>query len=216
MPRAVDHAQRRADVARAARTVIAREGLSGATVRRVAAELGGSTTAVTHYFASRDELLRAAVEDAYSTAAARMAAAAEAAAENGALAMLAAALEQALPIDRPARDEARIWIAFWASAVVSDELRRVQRRGYTAGLTLLQGVLREAAGQNELAAGAGPEHEAERLLLFVDGLTIEATLDPERFTADRQRALLAAEIARLRADRWPPRPELDSNQRPSP
>lgn len=88
--------------------MIAREGLSGTTVRRVADELGGSTTAVTHYFASRDELLRAAVEDAYSTAAARMTAAAEDAAEDGALAMLAAALEQALPIDRTARDEARV------------------------------------------------------------------------------------------------------------
>lgn len=179
--------------------MIAREGLSGTTVRRVADELGGSTTAVTHYFASRDELLRAAVEDAYSTAAARMTAAAEDAAEDGALAMLAAALEQALPIDRTARDEARVWIAFWASAAVSDKLRRVQRRGYVAALTLLEGVHQEAAGHGELAPGADPEHEAERLMLFVDGLTIEATLDPERFTAGRQRALLAAEIARLRA-----------------
>lgn len=198
MPRAVDHTVRRSAVARAARTVIAREGLSGATVRRVADELGGSTTAVTHYFASRDELLYAAVEDAYSTAAARMAAAVEAAAADGALAMLAAALQQALPIDRTARDEARVWIAFWAAAAVSDELRRVQRRGYTASLTLLTHVLREAAGSGELADDTDPGHEAERLLLFVDGLTIEATLDPERFTAGRQCALLATEIARLR------------------
>ena len=57
----------------AARAVIARDGLDAASVRRVAAEAGSSTTVVTHYFADKQALLVAAVEDAYAAVAARMA-----------------------------------------------------------------------------------------------------------------------------------------------
>ena len=72
MPRTVDPVERRAAVAAAARAVIAREGLDGTTVRRVAAEAGSSTTVVTHYFADKEALLLAAVQDAYAALAARM------------------------------------------------------------------------------------------------------------------------------------------------
>ena len=57
----VDQTERRTQVAAAARAVIARDGLEGASVRRVAAEAGSSTTVVTHYFADKDALLLAAV-----------------------------------------------------------------------------------------------------------------------------------------------------------
>jgi AcrR family transcriptional regulator len=42
--------------------VIATEGVKSVTIRRIAQELGRSTTVVTHYFADRDELLRTSVE----------------------------------------------------------------------------------------------------------------------------------------------------------
>jgi AcrR family transcriptional regulator len=43
--------------------VIATEGVPAVTIRRVARELGRSTSAITHYFADRDELLREAVSE---------------------------------------------------------------------------------------------------------------------------------------------------------
>jgi len=54
----------RDDVVQATLRVIAAEGFRAVTIRRVAAEVGRSTTAVTHYFTDRDALLREAVSGA--------------------------------------------------------------------------------------------------------------------------------------------------------
>ena len=54
---AVDHDERRRRIAEVTVAVIAREGLEAATIRRIAAELGGPTKIVTHYFADKQEML---------------------------------------------------------------------------------------------------------------------------------------------------------------
>ena len=54
----------RDDVVRATLRVIATDGFKAVTIRRVAAEVNRSTTAVTHYFTDRDALLRETVRDA--------------------------------------------------------------------------------------------------------------------------------------------------------
>ena len=53
----LDQDARRREIAHIAMDLIAREGLEAATVRRIAAEVGFSTTIVTHYFADKQELL---------------------------------------------------------------------------------------------------------------------------------------------------------------
>lgn len=53
----------RDEVKEATIRVIAAEGVPAVTIRRVAREVGRSTSAITHYFADRDELLREAVSD---------------------------------------------------------------------------------------------------------------------------------------------------------
>lgn len=61
MPRFADHRQRRAYIIAAARRILARDGLGGLTMRAIAAEAGCTTGLVTHYFASKEELIGAAV-----------------------------------------------------------------------------------------------------------------------------------------------------------
>jgi AcrR family transcriptional regulator len=51
----------RDEVKEATIRVIATEGVPAVTIRRVAREVGRSTSAITHYFADRDELLREAI-----------------------------------------------------------------------------------------------------------------------------------------------------------
>ena len=60
MPKVVDHEERRGEVAAAVWRIVSRDGLEAATVRRVAAETGMSTSVVSHYFAGKDDLLRLA------------------------------------------------------------------------------------------------------------------------------------------------------------
>lgn len=54
---AIDHEKRRADIASITIDLVAREGIEAASVRRIAAEAGFSTSAVTHYFADKQELI---------------------------------------------------------------------------------------------------------------------------------------------------------------
>ena len=57
----------RDEVKEATIRVIATEGVPAVTIRRVAREVGRSTSAITHYFADRDELLREAVSETHLT-----------------------------------------------------------------------------------------------------------------------------------------------------
>jgi len=54
---AIDHDERRAYIAKVTIDLVAREGLAAASLRRIAAEAGFSTTAITGYFADKQELL---------------------------------------------------------------------------------------------------------------------------------------------------------------
>lgn len=61
MPRQVDHAARLAAVSDAVVAIAAERGFAAVTIRAVADHLRASTSVVTHYVSSRDELLRLAV-----------------------------------------------------------------------------------------------------------------------------------------------------------
>ena len=195
MPRTVDPVERRAQVATAARAVIARDGLDAATVRRVAAEAGSSTTVVTHYFADKQALLLAAVQDAYAAVAVRMVAHIEAGPSG--LSTLRAVLLEALPLDAERAAEARVCMAFWAAASTSPALRAVQGAGYQQWRQLVARVLAEAVERGEVSTDLDPMDAGEQLMCLVDGLLMQATLEPGRLPADRQIRFLDAALQRL-------------------
>jgi AcrR family transcriptional regulator len=196
MPRTVDPVERRAAVAAAARAVIAREGLGGTTVRRVAIEAGSSTTAVTHYFADKEALLLAAVQDAYAALAARMRTHVERGPDG--LSTLRAVLQEALPLDVERIAESRVWLAFWSAAGSRPALREVQQTAYREWRTLVVWIIAGAVERGELAADLDPTTVAEQLMVLVDGLLMQATLEPDRLPPARQTALLDAMLSRLR------------------
>jgi AcrR family transcriptional regulator len=195
MPRTVDVSERRARVAAAARAVIARDGVDAATVRQVAAEAGSSTTVVTHYFADKQALLVAAVEDAYRAVAARMVA--HVRSRPGGTTALRAVLLEALPLDAERAAEARVWMAFWSMAVTQPALREVQSAGYGEWRELVSRLLTDAVQRGEVAPGLDSDTVGEQLLCLVDGLLMQATLEPERLPSARQVQLLDAALARL-------------------
>jgi len=59
VPKKVDHAARREEIAHAALRLCARDGLAGVTIGQVAQEAGVSKGLVQHYFAEKADLLRA-------------------------------------------------------------------------------------------------------------------------------------------------------------
>ena len=199
MPRVVDTTERRARVASAARSVIAREGLDGMTIRKVAAEAGSSTTVVTHYFRDKDALIAAAVQDAYAAVESRMAELSRGFEKinTSVIDRLRVMLLEALPLDGVRREEARVWMAFWAAASARPELRTVQRDGYRSWRALIRAVLDEAALAGELRQDLDTDAELDLLLCLVDGVLMQATLEPRRYPAARQQQLLESALARL-------------------
>lgn len=56
MPRQVDAEQRRLDIIEATKELMAEKGIGGVSFREIGRRLGGSTTLVTHYYATQAEL----------------------------------------------------------------------------------------------------------------------------------------------------------------
>ncbi|MGK5557337.1 TetR/AcrR family transcriptional regulator [Actinomadura kijaniata] len=64
MPVEIDVNERLAAIAEATLDIVAAQGMDGVSIRAVAKRIGGSTTLVTNYLPTREELLRNAVEHA--------------------------------------------------------------------------------------------------------------------------------------------------------
>jgi AcrR family transcriptional regulator len=187
MPKVVDHEERRGEVAAAVWRIVSRDGLEAATVRRVAAETGMSTSVVSHYFAGKDDLLRLAFRIVVERGRQR----AVADAEHGGQAR--ALLVTALPVDAERRAEARVWFAFLGLAVSRPDLADDQRRAYTAW----RGAVAAALTEEGLPEHLDAETEAAGLIALVDGLTVQATFAPRKMPAARQLALLDERLADL-------------------
>lgn len=181
MPRIVDGEQRRQDLADAAARLIARGGLSAATMRDIATEAGLTTGSVTHYFADKRELLVFTLTASLQHRRGRR----STAAARGPLSALRASLEGALPIDAERHRHWMVTIAFCAMAAGDEELAAVQRSAYREFRHNVERQLGLCG-----AAAAGRRHEAERLIAVVDGVAMQAIFDPASWSPKRQRALL--------------------------
>ena len=126
MPKVVDIAERRAELAAAAAQLIARAGVGAATLRDVAAEAGWTTGALTHYFADKRELLLFT----FRSSLAQRHAAREARDQGRPKEALLHSLEGALPLDDDGRRHWMVTVAFSAQAAGDEELSRAQRDAY--------------------------------------------------------------------------------------
>lgn len=163
MPKLVDAGEKRAEFVVASWQVIAAEGLKGTTLRRVAAEAGCTTGALTHYFSDRRSLLVDALRLAQHQAGARMVAAAERAPSHPEA--LTAVLLEALPLDEPRLREWRVWLAFWAESMHDAGLADENERRYAEWRDLLREVVGPLVRNADEA-----EQEVAHLVALVDGL----------------------------------------------
>lgn len=200
MPRVVDADARRTDLAEAVWRVIARDGLEGASVRRVAQEAGLSTGSLRHYFTSQSELLSFALERVGERLDERIHALEPRPDQRR---HVQAVVEEMLPLDAERRAECEVWLAFTARAVVDPSLAGLRAAidlRLREAFTLMIGRLADAG---LLRPGLGRATEAERLYALVDGLIVHALLSPrpadERWVAD----VVAAHLEDLTGEALP-------------
>lgn len=197
MPKVVDHEQRREELAAAVWRLAAHEGLEAVTVRRVADEAGWSTGALVHYFSDKEELLLFAFRTVADRVGRRMAATEARTADP--LELARAMLAEGLPLDRERQEEVRVWFAFLGLALTRPGLARAQRVTYRSWRDRVAEHLRAAQRDGAIRPDADPAAEAAALVALVDGIAVQASFEPRRFPASRQRELVDARLDELRA-----------------
>jgi AcrR family transcriptional regulator len=172
MPKEVDIQHRRTEFAAATWRIIMDEGLSAATMRRIAAETQCTTGALTHYFTNREALLVEALRRAHIAAARLIEAASKA---SGDLARLEVVLVEALPLDSQRMKEWKTRLAVWAAASDNGTLRRENSRRYQGWNDLLEEYLAPIVSN-----GSERRREAILLMGLVDGLALRLLLHAPR------------------------------------
>jgi AcrR family transcriptional regulator len=170
-------------LAAACRAILER-GFPATRIADVARAAGVSTGTVHYYFATKDEVLVAALK----WASARLLARVERAGAERATQRLARLLAVSVPHPGPARDEYVLWIELWLRVLHQPELLPECEAISARWRGSFHAVVRDGAAAGEFAPAAPPDEVAERLVALVDGLGFETALgyswtSPERMHA---------------------------------
>ncbi|GHE01225.1 TetR/AcrR family transcriptional regulator [Streptomyces alanosinicus] len=201
MPKRVDHAERRTEIAQALVRAAGRLGLHAVGMRDVAAEAGVSLRLVQYYFESKEKLLLFGLRQLAAQFGARVAARVRAAGEDpGPRAVIEAVLTAALPVD----DESRLFHHLYTSYAVlsvTDEALAAQPfiKDPDAAEATLSGLLRQAADAGLLRPGVDARAEAVGLLAMSAGLGTSVLVGQR--DADSATAVLGYHLDRIFRDR---------------
>ncbi len=180
MPKIVDRAERRNAIATAAAQAIADEGIEAVTMKGIAARASVTTGAVTHYFASKDEVVLEALLLVDASMKARFTNALE---KKG---TLIDALLAALPHDAESRRDWSVWRVFSDRASRSDELRAQYRASTDGWLDAAVDALAAQHGSSTRTRRL----QAEIIVHIVNAIGDEASVDPSSWPVKRQSELL--------------------------
>lgn len=163
----IDHDERRREIARVTVDLIASEGLAAATIRRIAAESGSSTTPITHYFDDKHELLVYAFQLLSTEGEQRFAEARERDASD-----VIGALLTMVPWCPANIRRWKAYLAFWDEAARNADLAMLMARSTNTGTELLRRLLESGA-----KAGADLDKASELLSALVQGLSMQMLVD---------------------------------------
>ena len=181
MPKIVDHAERRTELAWAACRAIVANGIEQVTMRDVAAETGGSTGMVMHYFEDKEALLAAALTTVTDACHRRIVF--RAMEDPIAIRDL---FSESLPLDAHRRLEWGVWLNYWAAIPTNANLASQQRQHYESWHLILESALTKLARENKLREGVDIPAATDFLMAAVDGVGLRATIDPDGWPPSRQ------------------------------
>ena len=200
VPRVVDHAQRRTELAEAVWRVIRRDGVEAASVREVAREANLSMGSLRYFFDSQDGLLRFAMSEVVSRVTQRIEAGAtarEAAVQRGkTFDVVVDLLEEVMPFDDERLGEAQIWLAFASRSLIDPQMQALRRAADDGIRELCRQCLLGLRAAELMAADRNLGVETERLWALVDGLTLH--LVTGHTTRRAARRALRSHLAELR------------------
>ncbi|WP_035281302.1 TetR/AcrR family transcriptional regulator [Brevibacterium album] len=169
-------------LAEALTRVVAREGIAGVSVRAVAAEAGVSGGTVQHYFSTRAEMIRYAMEWTSAQVEQRLVGVQR---WGGVPEWTREILLELLPLDADRHREHAVWLAFVAHAKTDPALAELRRLTNEKLGELYSRIVRARRGLPVHSEGAEPpnlEVDADAMLLqsLLDGLALQlADLGPD-------------------------------------
>jgi AcrR family transcriptional regulator len=175
VPKRVDHAERRQQIAEALLRASATRGLHATGMREVAAEAGVSLRLVQYYFGTKEDLLLAAMQHLAVQFAARATARFREASPSGGPAsprdIVAAILTEALPADEERRTFSVLSTAYLALSLTDRALAIAPLVKNSAAVTdVVAAQLRAAQAAGDAPAHLDPGQEATGLLAMAAGL----------------------------------------------
>jgi AcrR family transcriptional regulator len=173
-----DHRARRAALADEAAVFMALHGGEQASLRAIAAALGVTTGVLTHYFPSKQALLRLAEERAFDRAFARAEAAAVGTTGRARLLAVVGAL---LPLDAESRQLWRLLAGYLGDAATTVSLRAAHTRRMERWSTLYAGLVAAAQHVGDVDPARDARASGQAVAMFVEGLCLHAvtTSTPE-------------------------------------
>ncbi len=160
----------RARIVDATWQLIATIGLERTTMRRIAEHASCTTGLVTHYFASKDDVLLAALQRVTDLSDQRI----RAQPGTVGIARLRHLAQAILPIDEPRALEWKVWLAFWGRAYSDATLMAGQRRRYERWRRAIARAMSEAMDNGEISSGCTADEEVTRFVGLLMGLSVDA------------------------------------------
>lgn len=186
--------ERRYEIVEATWHLIGTIGLEKTTMRRIADQVNCTTGLVTHYFASKDDVLLSAIQQMMDKSRARMQ---EATKGLQGIVRLRKLVLAALPLDDERLLEWRVWLAFWGRAYPAPRLRREQQLRFSQWRKAIRGALDDAVALGEVPRSLSVDIETKRLVATIVGLSVETIVSGGRIDSDAIVAVVDRQLAGL-------------------
>ncbi len=177
----------------AAVSQIAREGIDGVRIARIAMAAGVSTALVHYHFHSREALLAEAREYSYAHAGdVRIDGGVPEAASHAE--RLQAMIDQCLPTTPALEEDWVLWVELWLRAVRHPELRPVAEELYARQRAWFAEEIEAGVRSGEFQR-CDPLEVADRTLALLDGFGVRTLIGDPAIPLERARRAVAASLA---------------------
>jgi len=173
---------------------IAREGIDGVRIARIAMEARVSSALVHYHFETRDALLAEALEYSYVHAG-EVRTAGETPAGASHVERLQAMIEQCLPTTPGLAEDWVLWIELWLRAARHPEMRPVAEELYARLHAWFAEEITAGVKDGEFAR-CDPDEVADRTLALLDGFGTRTLIGDGAVTLDRARRAVSSSLAR--------------------
>jgi AcrR family transcriptional regulator len=195
MPKVVDHAKRRDEIAHVTCQVVAENGFDKTTVAKIAEAAGYTTGMVAHYYESKQDIILAALRLILLRIEERL----NRQHERGEVNLLDVLCE-ALPIDDQRFTECAFWMAFWGQVSADKKLRRLNAWVHREYMRLFARCFAQHWPESAQWSRATRDQALRSVVTFVNGLTASAVTSPGDWPAELQIRQLRLQLELLR--RW--------------